>query len=604
MHAYSKLQKQRTVFIVGPMEAEKTHLLLEHASQQEVEDYLAFRHAQDTRWGEGVVRSRNPTYPPIRCKHTAKLAPAVREAFSRSRARTLYVEELHLFNVEDIRETVNWCMVTGVNFVGTGITVDVTTGCDFEYLELNASLMRKEGPTCKECQQQPGHADVLKDQAAGKSVFRFPADIIGEAQWQGLCKVCHCKWVQHYGLPQMFDYDALCLGCSKPFEAQTCAKDPTKLTQWCQVCRPLGSTSDNPRRDAILERVELNKSKYHADATKAVHAAAQAAYEETCEMFGLALYPITMEKIELLAGELCLRNHKDPPAYIGAVLTVAELRGELVPSAVRSQLKHLYRGLTRDRGPREAMRPITIEMLRDLRDHVSSAVQAWAWLVFVVCFFWLLRPNEIYSLDDDDVICHDADQHVSISINRSKTDPTARGTVRRIGCTCNLLGEDPDRPDGLVICPVHAVHSLKAIAGAALPAPGQDTAVYSVYDYARKMTVRKTTTAPAPVAGNVNAFLRTPSGRALEKREVVDAFYELLNAAGIENTAPGRNRHLYAAHSCRRGGAQCMARGRMSVEEIAKWGRWASNCVMQYIEEAMFESALIGLRFPLIAQDG
>ncbi len=568
------LQRQRTIFIVGAMSARKTHQLLEHAAAQAPGDYHAFRHAIDDRWTAGMIESRDPTFPPIECEHVRTLLPAVRAAFSRRAARFLYIEELHFFAVDDIAATLRWCAVTGVTVVGTGIATEVTTGRDFAYLDLPVTLLRADAAVCQEC-GQPAHADVLREQADGRAEFA-PGDLVGDEQWMGVCQPCHASWVQRYGLPRVVTAGSATAG---------------------------GSSTRSDRRDLIMERVTSNRNLYHADTTKAVHNAAYTAYRETCAIFEIPMYPITMAKMELLAGELTLRNMKDPQQYIGAVLTVAEMDGETITQDLRAQLRHLYRGLARDRGPAEAMRPLTIEMLRELREHVRSASQAWAWLVFVVCFFWLLRPNELYNLLDSDVVFHDDDQ-VSIRLNKSKTDPTAAGAVRRIRCMCHLLDEDPNRADGLVLCPWHAARQLKRLAGAGLPKPGDTTGFYEVYDYSRRTTVRRTVEQNEYAAVADPPFLRAPVGRPLDKKEIVTAFYQLLDAAGIENRVEGRDRNLYASHSCRRGGAQCMARGGMTIEEIAKWGRWSYNCVMRYVEEALFESTLIGLRFPLVAQDG
>ena len=323
------------------------------------------------------------------------------------------------------------------------------------------------------------------------------------------------------------------------------------------------------------------------------------------------MYPVTFEKLELLGGELTLRGIRDPSQYVSTVMTVADLEGFAVPDSVRQQVRHLNRGLQRDRGPAESMRPLTIEMFRSMRGTISNPAQGRAWLTYVMSFFFLLRSGEAYLLRKDEVeffdehgesVTHDTGvlhvAQVALRIRKSKTDTRAHGVVRRIRCTCTLLGEDPQRGDGLPLCPVHACQKLASIAGSFTVRPWERVQIGSIFD-ARKPIVH----VPAEVEVDP-PFLRRPDGSAILCREVTDNFFDMLACAGIANTEAGREKHLYASHSCRRGGAQLMARGGHPISEISAWGRWSSDCVQRYVEEAQFESALIGLRLPLVASTG
>ena len=52
-----------------------------------------------------------------------------------------------------------------------------------------------------------------------------------------------------------------------------------------------------------------------------------------------------------------------------------------------------------------------------------------------------------------------------------------------------------------------------------------------------------------------------------------------------------RRKRLYGSHSARRGGAQALARAGVLRDLIKLWGRWRSNAVDVYLEEAALRAA-------------
>ena len=50
-----------------------------------------------------------------------------------------------------------------------------------------------------------------------------------------------------------------------------------------------------------------------------------------------------------------------------------------------------------------------------------------------------------------------------------------------------------------------------------------------------------------------------------------------------------KHKRRFGSHSARRGGAQALARAGVRIDLIKLWGRWKSNAVDRYLEEAALE---------------
>ena len=161
----------------------------------------------------------------------------------------------------------------------------------------------------------------------------------------------------------------------------------------------------------------------------------------------------------------------------------------------------------------------------------------------------------------------------------------------RVACCCEQseIGLVCPRADGLEICPYHALKKLMTI-----HKRNEENQVihpqppWQVTNYRPKIKVKLYQGDSPPIARNYR-------GAPLTSTEVCDLFLVLVSKCGIPISMENRHRSVYASHSCRRGGAQALARGEMPETEIKKYGRWRSDVVEKYIEDAMFESDLIGV---------
>jgi hypothetical protein len=91
--------------------------------------------------------------------------------------------------------------------------------------------------------------------------------------------------------------------------------------------------------------------------------------------------------------------------------------------------------------------------------------------------------------------------------------------------------------------------------------------------------VRRLWALMADKGGGVDAplFWLPVQGRALRRHEVADALQRAAVALRLDEVA------RYTTHSLRRGGASAMWAAGVSVEEIRRRGRWASNCWRRYV---------------------
>ena len=82
---------------------------------------------------------------------------------------------------------------------------------------------------------------------------------------------------------------------------------------------------------------------------------------------------------------------------------------------------------------------------------------------------------------------------------------------------------------------------------------------------------------------------RDSSGRQIKYARYLRVLERLLERAGYRWR--GENgRAIFGTHSCRRGGAQSLARAGFSLRFIALWGRWGSSAIELYVEQAELEA--------------
>lgn len=212
-----------------------------------------------------------------------------------------------------------------------------------------------------------------------------------------------------------------------------------------------------------------------------------------------------------------------------------------------AQLDYVLKGYRRGgvSNPRQKRLPVTPTILRHIQAAWSASGashnQAMLWAAFCLGFFGFMRageftypPNtqetpEFLLVEDIAVDSHDAPQHMTVQLKRSKADPFGAGVTIHLGRT------------GEALCPVTAMLGYLA---------------------------RRPAT-----PGFLFLF---EDGSPLTKPRLVHSFREALLAAGLDDKG-------FSGHSFRIGAATAAAEAGFNDSAIQMLGRWKSSAFLRYI---------------------
>ena len=97
---------------------------------------------------------------------------------------------------------------------------------------------------------------------------------------------------------------------------------------------------------------------------------------------------------------------------------------------------------------------------------------------------------------------------------------------------------------------------------------------------------------PAPAfKGPKRALCKDGTGRTITYKRFLHLLRQMLTRCGYQVVDKETRKSVFGSHSCRRGGAQSLARAGFSKRFIALWGRWESECTRLYVEQAELEGA-------------
>jgi len=174
--------------------------------------------------------------------------------------------------------------------------------------------------------------------------------------------------------------------------------------------------------------------------------------------------------------------------------------------------------------------------MRTLKDQLRQSSytlqeQRMLWAAFTMAFYGFLRVSEYVNLQWHDVTV--SNDHISIRLHQSKTDPFRRG------CSVKIFNTKSST------CPFHA------------------------FVHFRKIVGNKAPTAPLFQAGRFHPLSRTAVTKTLRL---------LLKEAGFDESQ-------YTSHSFRIGAATTAAAAGLPVWLIKTLGRWSSNAYLTYIHQ-------------------
>ena len=271
------------------------------------------------------------------------------------------------------------------------------------------------------------------------------------------------------------------------------------------------------------------------------------------------LIPLTCETLAVLAAAFKAGGYRTGGAYLLIAKKQHILAGHTWTPALTISLKDATRSIVRGIGPPEHAVDFRLENLAD-SDRVESSDVAGSPILPVqvgLCMaLWMLRGIEAAALLGEQVTIASDESAALLDLGPTKEDVCGRGCRRTLLCACDNEAETL----AVDICPVHAM--------------------IEIMKEREKLNLT-----------GKHALFPQRNGTASTDRGVCGVFSKMLNLHITE-------------HSFRRAGAQYYARNGVAVGIIQFIGRWGSETVYRYIDEALDAQAMHAARTAAGANSG
>ena len=291
-------------------------------------------------------------------------------------------------------------------------------------------------------------------------------------------------------------------------------------------------------KEALADAVDDLKAKFYSDSNKAPQARKEADVVELLSTLtaGQQAFPLRPQLVVEFGAALQAAGYKSGEQYLGVLKLAHVERDHPVTPALKRAFDLTKRALARDKAKANRAPEFQAEdfpfdaMIHDL---VPNEL-AFPKLTYCLALAFMLRRCELEQMRWSDLDWNDS--QVTLLIPKSKTDQAGKGVKRTLGCTCRSCP---------TTCPVELVKNLAAEMDRALPGHRFNRAWVAC----------------------------TTEGNQVIKEKLVAAWSR---AAGT----------TLRGHSPRRSGTMFYVRGGLSIAEVTYLGRWHSNLVFQYGEEA------------------
>eukprot|EP00435_Cladocopium_sp_Y103_P009529 s616_g2.t1 len=261
--------------------------------------------------------------------------------------------------------------------------------------------------------------------------------------------------------------------------------------------------------------------------------------------------PLSKDLVEAVGAALKESGMRSGVQYLTELKLLHVEAGYEIPAWLKRTLDVVSKALNRERGP--TVRALEVRIADLEEDKLKTVVPrradpVEAGIMFVWASIWMLREIEVRNMQVGHVVLRTGEKAVSIFLPSSKADQQGKGIRRTLRCcgkmTCRIW------------CPWSLACGLKSAA-----AHKNFLASSPLFVTERRAQTKK--------AANIAAWKR------LFGNEV-------------------------SGHSPRRSGAMFYVRAGLPIQELAFLGRWKSNIVLNYAEEALQERPM---RVPDEVQD-
>jgi hypothetical protein len=296
--------------------------------------------------------------------------------------------------------------------------------------------------------------------------------------------------------------------------------------------------------DRLDQAVEVLKKDFFSESNSAPRARRQQDVETLAEMVnrGVDPFPLQPSTVLKFAAAIKAAGFSSGPQYLGALRLAHVERDHAVGPALKRTFELTKRALERNRGPSRRAPELQVADFKSALPDWRPGKLVYPKLTYSLAVAFMLRRCELEKLSLDDIHVNQDKRRVTLHIRSAKMDQQAKGAKRTLGCTCSSMPSH---------CPFETTLEL----------------VHALTRSGLK----------DPVSGKI-WLTSMPDGRRAVKSKVVKAWAK----------ASGRP---VQGHTARRSGALHYIRAGVAVSDVTYLGRWHSDLVFQYAEEAMEDRA-------------
>ena len=329
------------------------------------------------------------------------------------------------------------------------------------------------------------------------------------------------------------------------------------------------------------ERIESLEDDFYSNSSKPSQQSLFTTWSRVAAAWQLPPIPITRQLLLAVGASMKYAGYRSPKNYFYKAAQVhREVLQQDLPPHLHLLLQKILRSITRGQGPTPFKDSFELELFHiplprsGLPRHGNWFSDRFASRdITIIACWWMLRGIEAAAAKLHHIWYHETNltKFAYFTLPVQKNDPTGQCVSRGHPCICRSGSPN-------LLCPYHAII---------------------------RHTKRLTQLFPAPNLDQI-PFIPTDAGEFPSKQDILKIFSSAIELTSTPLTRPGPNGEplpRFGEHVCRVSGAQFLSRMGYSLEAIQLIGRWGSDAVKRYIQEAPLAATLSNPQNPIPEAD-
>ena len=327
------------------------------------------------------------------------------------------------------------------------------------------------------------------------------------------------------------------------------------------VKRAIGAAMPNSRQESIAAL----QDDFYANSSKPSQQSLFVTWSKLATAWGLQPIPITRQVLLSIGASMKHAGYRSPKNYFYKAAQIhRETLEEDLPPHLHSLMQKILRSIKRGQGPTPFKDSFAIELFNIQLTRTPGTARPGHWFtdtfaardITLIACWWMLRGIEAAAAKLQHVWFHETNvtKFAYFTLPVQKNDTAGQCVSRGHPCLCRTGEPNP-------LCPYHAIqrHTKR---------------LHYIFQHYQ--------TEQLP-------FIPTDNGQFASKNDIMKIFSSAISLTDTPLTRPGPHGEplpRFGEHVCRVSGAQFLSRLGYSLEAIQLIGRWGSDAVKRYIQEA------------------